>query len=231
MDNLHKIQMDIIKTLSFSPFISFSKLNTSSIESDKFSYHLKKLIKEKLIAKSDKDKYSLTDKGKMYVSHMDTATKKIEQLPKSSVLIIPIKQTNKSKKYLIHTRQKEPYYGYSGFITGKIRFGETVEEAAARELKEESGVTGLEYKHHFVIHEMVYNKSGKQLEDKFFNIVSFASTKGHLLSKTEEGKNQWITEEEFRKMHPLFHNELDILGWYLAGRSTFLEEKYYIEEY
>ncbi len=231
MDNLHPIQMQIIKNLTFSPSIKFSELNNSSIESDKFSYHIRKLLSDGLIKKNEFDKYSLTNKGKLYSSHMDTGTSKIEKQPKSSVLIIAHRRITKEKEYLIHTRTKEPYYNYSGFMTGKIRFGETIEESALRELEEETGLIGSEYRHHFILYEMVYTTERKQLEDKFFHVVSFSKTTGTLLEKSLDGKNSWLTENQLRKLDLVFHNEIDILNLYLKNKKGFLEEKYFIEEF
>ncbi len=231
MNNLHKIQMQIIRELTFSPLVKFSKLNKNHIDSDKFSYHLRTLFDDGFIDKTNNDEYSLTNKGKIYSSHMDTDTERIELLPKTSVLVIPINNLGKDLKYLIHTRTKEPYFGYSGCIAGKIRFGETVEETAKRELNEEAGILGEDFSYGYTLHEMVYNKEGQQLEDKFFNVVSFHGFTGIIKSQTQDGKNKWVTEKEFKATNPLFHNEIDIFNWFLDGKKGFLEEKYYIEKY
>lgn len=231
MDNLHPVQMQIIRELTFSPSIKFSELNVKDLESDKFSYHIRKLLNDGLIKKDKSDKYSLTNKGKLYSSHMDTNTNTIEKQPKSSVLVIVHKKNKQKNSLLIHTRTKEPYYNYSGFLSGKIRYGETLEEAALRELEEETGLLGSGYKHHFVLHEMVYNFDGDQLEDKFFHIVGFSDTNGSLLDKSIDGKNRWITEKQLRETELLFHNEIEILDWFLKDTNGFIEKKYQIKEF
>lgn len=45
------------------------------------------------------------------------------------------------KQYLVQTRLKDPFFGYHGYVTGKIRWGEKILEAAKRELLEETGMT------------------------------------------------------------------------------------------
>jgi 8-oxo-dGTP pyrophosphatase MutT (NUDIX family) len=43
-------------------------------------------------------------------------------------------------EYLFQERLKQPYFGYWGLPSGKIRWGETILETALRELKEETGL-------------------------------------------------------------------------------------------
>lgn len=52
-------------------------------------------------------------------------------------------RTNKGKReILIHQRLKEPFYGWYGSHSGKIRWGETPIECAKREFEEETGLIG-----------------------------------------------------------------------------------------
>lgn len=218
--------MDILHSLTFSRELSFSDLNRNKLPNDHFSYHLKKLREQKYIEKSESG-YKLTNKGKSYISHMDTSTKRLEKLPKVSVFIIVERTNSGATEYLTHTRKKEPYYNYSGFLTGKLRFGEKVSQAANRELQEEAGLQA-KFAHRFVLHEQVYTKTGDQLEDKLFHIMKGFESTGRLISKTSEGINRWLTENEFRNLDNLFHNELDIFDWFKAGFSGFKEEQYVI---
>jgi 8-oxo-dGTP diphosphatase len=228
MDNLHPEQMSILRELSFRGEANFSTLNVNGVSNDHFSYHLRSLIKAGLLDKSE-ELYKLTNEGKKFISHMDTNTRKIEKLPKVSVLVIPQRGEGESREFLVQTRRKEPYFGYSGFMTGKLRYGETITEGAQRELQEEVGLAANKVQHLFVLHEMVYDMEGNQLEDKFFNAVLATDFSGELQERTEEGENRWVTEAEFRTLPNLFHNEIDMLNWYLEGFRGFREEKYTIK--
>lgn len=224
---LHYIQMQILKELIFNPKAKFSELNKSDIPNDHFSYHLNKLVELDLVSKIN-GQYSLTVNGKKYAGKMDTNNYKIEKQPKSGVLIIPIRKIKQKTEYLVQQRKKEPYFGYWGFMTGKLRFGEKLYETADRELKEEMGVFG-EYKLQFILHEMVYDKIGTQLEDKLFYIVEVREIKGDLLTKTPDGENKWVTKQEFDELSPKYHNEDDIINWYINGDKGFKEEKYVVD--
>jgi 8-oxo-dGTP pyrophosphatase MutT (NUDIX family) len=61
------------------------------------------------------------------------------------VIVIGVQNINNNKQLLVQKRLKEPYFGYKGFISGKIRYGEKIFETAKRELKEEAGLDCEEF--------------------------------------------------------------------------------------
>jgi 8-oxo-dGTP pyrophosphatase MutT (NUDIX family) len=228
MNDLNYIQMAILKELLFKPKARFSQLNILRLSSDQFSYHLGVLLETKYLTKED-GIYSLTPEGKEFANRMDVTVNKIEKQPKISVLIIPVKEFDEVEKYLIQKRLKDPYFGFMGFMTGKLRFGETIEEGAARELFEEAGLTA-KFKHCYILHEMVYSKSGDLLEDKFFNVVEATDVKGEIVNELGT-ENSWVSKDEFYSATPLFHNEIEIFEWYKNNGYRFKEKKYYIDTF
>lgn len=230
MENLTPPQVKILSTLLFNPKARFKELNKEGLATDHFSYYVKLLVKDGLIQKEGYF-YSLTSAGKMAAGKIDTATHTMEKQPKVSIILIPHKKIKGREMFLIQQRTKEPYFGYWGFMAGKVKFGETLEQTAARELKEEAGLTG-KFKFCYEIHEMVYNKAtGQQLEDKFFHVMEAYNLKGELCETTQEGRNKFVTTKEFLKIAPKYHNENDLFNWYLKNDFKFKEEKYYIEKF
>lgn len=230
MEKTNDNQLKILSHLLFNPKSRFRDLNVDKLSTDTFSYHVNVLLDLKLIEKSGYF-YSLTNEGKMTASKIDTDQNKFEKQPKVSVIVIPHKIIDGVEKFVIHQRTKEPYFGYWGFISGKIKWGDTIAESAEREMQEEIGISG---KHRFCyeIHEMVYEKgTNKMLEDKFFQVVEAYDIKGEIIEKTKEGANKWVTAEEFLAITPKYHNEDDIMNWYLSKDFSFKEEKYYIEKF
>ncbi|MBD3363422.1 NUDIX domain-containing protein [Candidatus Dojkabacteria bacterium] len=228
MKNLHYIQMLILKELLFKPFSRFSDLNISGISSDHFAYHIKSLVELKLVVK-ETDLYKLTPKGKEFANTMDTERLKVEKQAKVGVLVIVEKYENNERYLLIQERLKEPYFGYKGFISGKIRFGETVLEAAQRELAEESGLEA-ELQHCYIIHELVYSKKGKLLEDKFFHVIKGVNPAGKLTS-FDEGTNTWVLEDEFYNLEKKFYDEDYLLKMLDEDQKEFVSRKYVVEEF
>lgn len=230
MDNLNQIQLKILSLLLFNPKARFRDLNIDKMTTDNFSYHLRFLLTEGYL-KKDKLTYSLTSKGKMVAGKIDTTVHQLERQPKVSVVIIPHKTVGNSQLFLVQQRTKEPYFGYKGFITGKVKFGETLEQTAQRELGEEAGIGG-KFRFCYEIHEMVYSQlTGEQLEDKFFHIIECYDLTGKVNKKTPEGLNRFVTAQNFVKMKPIYHNEIDLLTWFLQKDFKFKEHKYLIDNF
>jgi hypothetical protein len=138
--NLHPIQGKILKILLFQKQARFRDLNPDKISTDQFSFHLKMLLDQGLLTKTEKGTYTLTAKGKEFANRFDTEKIALERQAKVAVLVVGITKEGSQTKYLTQLRLKQPYFGYRGFVSGKIRWGEDVLAAAERELSEETGL-------------------------------------------------------------------------------------------
>ena len=78
MEDLHQIQMLILKELLFNPTARFSELNIKGLSNDHFSYHINTLIEQGYVRKTDRG-YSLTNQGKEFANRMDTDQVQIEK--------------------------------------------------------------------------------------------------------------------------------------------------------
>ena len=222
---VHDAQTVILRELLFHPSVSFAKLHKmTGMESDHFNFHLKKLVDLELVEKLSRGLYALTPRGKEYANKLDTDNNTIERQPKVAVILV-IERTEKGKKeYVFQERLKQPYYGFWGCPTGKVRWGETVEETAARELMEETGLTA-ECRTAGVYHELVYQgESGEQLEDKIFFVVHCTQPQGDLVEQFEGGRNSWMTREKALaqpKIFTSFDIEIDIV----TSGETFIDRR------
>lgn len=224
MKDLHNIQMLILRELLFKPQSRFTDLNIQGLTSDHFSYHTKTLIDDGYITKENSN-YSLTPKGKEYANQMDTDVAMIEKQPKVAVMLIA---QNDKGELLIQERTKEPYYGYKGFVTGKIRYGEKVLDTARRELMEETGLEFEKYIVKGILRDHVFlSDSGKLVEDKIFFVILATQPKG-TIQDTECGKNYWIKKEDFKDLDPQYYNEVFNLEIGLGDGEIELNEKTFI---
>lgn len=196
--DLHPVQASILRELLFKNGSTFSALNKTGMGNDNFSFHLRQLTVEGVIEKRV-NKYFLTQEGKLFANKLDIFSLKMEKFGTPSVAVTAKKVVGGTSYYLIQQRLKEPLYGYHGFINGKVKFGELVEETASRELLEEAGISGDEPEI-MTIHHWLRGPTRNHIKlDHYFFICLVKNPKGKLKS-TKEGKNYWMTEEEIKKL-------------------------------
>jgi len=199
---IHDFQISILRELLFKPNARFRDLKTVDVTNDHFTFHVNRLIQEGLITKSA-GKYSLTPQGKEFANRMDTDSLQLERQAKLAVALHAVRIRNKITEYLVHHRLKEPFYGWYGSHSGKIRWGETPLDAARREFLEETGLTG-DFIHKGIVHYHHFHKDGQLLEDKYFWVYKIENTKGELKEKVPEGENIWMTEKQYRALDNVF---------------------------
>ncbi len=198
--NLHYYQKELLRklTLSKKP-LKFNELLLKGIESEHMNYHLKKLISYKQIKKVDGE-YQLTDKGKDYVDSLDDDIKTEEKQPKTSVIIKATRINDKGEKeMLVCKRLRHPHFGKVGRITGKVKFGEKIEDTVKRELYEETGLKTDSIKLIDIYRRLRYNKNENCVQDVFFYIFEVQNLSGNFIEKSEFQENFWLSRKDFDK--------------------------------
>ena len=219
----HSAQMTILTELLLVPTASYGDLQKKTgLTSDHFNFHIKALVKSDYITKMN-TQYSLTKKGKEYANRIDTAENAIEKQPKISVALII---ENGSGQFLAQQRLKQPYYGYWGRPTGKIKWGEIFLQAAKRELMEETGLTA-DLRVAGFYHKMDYEQSnGALLEDKLFVLVYGNNPSNKLTEEAEGCRNAWMSDEDLVALPKRFEAIEEITRLAKTSGLNFIEEKY-----
>ncbi len=199
---IHEYQISILRELLFKPNSRFSQIKKVDVPNDHFTFHLNRLVTQGLVSKVG-GRYSLTTEGKEFANRMDTDSLKLEKQAKVAVSIQAVRSNKGKIEYLLHQRLKEPFYGWWGSHTGKIRWGETPINAAKREFFEETGLTG-DFALKGIVHYLHFHKDGRFLEDKYFFEFRVDNTKGDLKEKIEEGENKWLTRAEIKRIKNTF---------------------------
>lgn len=134
---MHHIQRDILRSLLNASNKRFKDIKPAGLESNIFMYHLKTLIKEGFVEKVPEG-YALTAEGKRFVDRSSLDSLKVRIQPKS-ITILAVE--NPDGKIAVLERLHQPFIGHKGFPSGKIHYGESLLDAASRELLEKTGLT------------------------------------------------------------------------------------------
>lgn len=222
---MHEIQKSILKELLFKTDARFAELNVDDISNDHFSFHIKRLTKLGLVKKQDDGSYTLTSQGKEYANRLDADSEevKVEKQAKIGGLTVAVKEIEGETKYLVQKRLKQTFYGFHGFVTGKIKWGEKLKKGAARELKEETGLEADKLELRGVEHKLDYSKEGEVLEDKFFYVFKAVGLEGDLKEDFEGGENRWLTQEEIKGLDKKYEDVLKILSTVKTSELDFFE--------
>jgi ADP-ribose pyrophosphatase YjhB (NUDIX family) len=214
--NIHDAQAKILRELLFHPQANYAVLQKpTGLTSDHFNFHISRLVSLGLVEKVARGMYRLSASGKEYANRMDTDDNTVERQPKCSVIPALRREQDGQVQYVFQERLKNPFFGYWSLPSGKIRWGESIVDGAAREALEETGLTA-DFEAVGTYHERVYEaESDILLEDKIFFIVVGTNVKGELLEDFEGGHNEWLTAEELvakSKVFDSLEHEMRILG-------------------
>ena len=195
MKQLHDLQIKILQNLLFANGLRYSQLKPiPEIENNKLSFHLNKLIEYGFVTK-DNEAYFLSDSGKEYANRIGTDLN-LKLQAKVSVIVVATRHND--TEVLVYTRLKQPFYGCQGHLSGKVGLGESIYEAAERELKEETNLDGSPTL--FMIrHSIVFNaKTQQMVEDKILFCFVVHNATGEL-NFLEEGHFAWTPLNVFRQ--------------------------------
>lgn len=226
---VHPFQISILRELLFKPGARFRDLKKVDVTNDHFTFHVNHLLHQKLIKKVNA-KYFLTDEGKEFANRMDTEALKLERQAKLAIAIHAVRKNKGVMEILIHRRLKEPFYGWYGSHSGKIRWGETPLDCAKREFLEETGLSG-EFSLKAIVHYHHLHKDGRFLEDKYFWVFFVNNVSGDLREKVPEGENIWMTEKEFRKLKNVFATYDEMMAEYKNPHLAYIDRIRIVDSY
>jgi len=118
------------KELSFSELLKEAELR----DHGQLNYHLKRLHEHGLIERDDK--YKLTKLGESMTVYLNQLQLKVMYPVPVAICLVQ----NTKGEILIMKRARTPFRGYWIFPGGKVEYGESIKEAAGRELFEETGL-------------------------------------------------------------------------------------------
>ena len=229
MDDFHFLQRDVLKKLSLKPKLHFKDLLNDKVESEHMNYHIKKLVDMGYVNK-DGFNYSLTIEGKKFVDLVDSESNKVEKMPKVAVIIFVLRKNKGVVEQLSCKRLKQPFYGKIGRLTGKVKFGETIETTAKRELREETGLVAKNVRIFKIYRKMSKNKLGDFVQDAVFFLCALDGISGTFIEKTEFQENLWIRRSDLNRSDLDFFNDYDFFEEYPKKELWFEQVEFSAEK-
>lgn len=219
---LHVIQKEILIRLIQNPELRYSQLKPKHIESNHFMYHLKALMRDGMVEKKDNGNYSLTMEGKLYADQVNLKTLKVRRQPKIVTLVAV---QNDKNQWLLYKRKHQPLINQIGFPYGKLHLGETVQEAAERELMEKTGLT-CKLKHrgdgYIIIHE-----ENEPVSQICFHLFYGCNPKGKMKTETQYGWIRWSDENDDFTKPPFMASMHDLMRLIESEKDRFFVELIY----
>lgn len=216
----HKVQLNILSQLLFKPQSHFTDLNKTGLESDHFTFHLNKLIKEGLVEKNN-GLYNLSSKGLEFAGRINTSLNQVILQPKVSVMVYVSRKKHGRKEVLLGERLTDPIKGKISCQTTKVKLGETLQNAAVRCLEDETGLVG---NINFVgVFNYQHFKNGEPLEMAVINCFRVGNVSGKLKYQNSKVKNFWIPFEEALKLENVYAGFGELLELF-SSKKFFLKE-------
>jgi len=208
MAELSKIQVDVLRELSRYPARRFSDMMAvTGLTSDDFKFHLRKMIKLGLVVKQDSGFYELTPEGKELSNRFDYDKLVPIRQPKLTTVMYlrRINPDTQQAEYLFQQRLRQPFFDYWGVIGGQVRWGEDFEQAAARGLEEQTGITSPLTLHGMYRQRDLKEGSDTVLEDKLF-IIYVADWQGEELKDWPYANSRWMVPSDLVKQPKYFES-------------------------
>ncbi len=205
---MHPVRRHIIYHLILNPYLAFAKLKPDNIEGNVFTYHLKTLISEGLVQKRTQGGYELTEEGKRYVDKLSLKNLSPRAQPKIVTLLVC---QNPKGEYLLYQRKRQPFLNMIGFPYGKIHLGETVLQAAKREMEEKTGIEAKLF--HIGDVYLTIFQSNKLLTQMLCHIILAKNPLGEVKKQSQIGECFWadIKTLSKNKLMPGFKEIYDLV--------------------
>lgn len=186
---VHHIQRKILQQLFYSQSLGYAELRPKNVESNHFAYHLDQLVKTGLITKHGR-KYTLSSEG---LTFADRTNHQSTDVRKQAHIVTTLFITNSSGQVALSRHSFQPYLGLLGFPQGRTHYGEHIQQAAARELREKTGLTDIGLTHR----GMAYVRTDK-------DGISISNILCHVFSGTATS-NTPLSSENPQKTSPGWH--------------------------
>lgn len=184
-------------------------------------YHLKALMRSGMVVKNEQGQYLLSPQGKLSADRLSLQNYTPRAQP-SIVTLITCQ--NEKGQWLVYKRKRQPLIDQVGFVYGKLHLGETIAQAAHRELKEKTGLE-CELTHRGDGYITIY-ESSDPVSQIMFHLFYGKNPFGAIKKTTKPGEASWAWQEEF-KFAPFMPSMVDLVEKIQKSKERFFVELVY----
>ncbi len=163
----------------------YAALKPAEVEGNLFMYHLNRLIADGLVAKHD-GVYTLTTAGRHLVERTSFGTMRPSLQPKVVTMIVG---RNDQGHWLLYRRRRQPFTNLVSFPSGKLHLGETIQQAATRELQEKANLQAT-LRHRGEVYLTVYHDS-ELVTQMLCHVFAARAFRGTIRSSRAAGRCFW----------------------------------------
>jgi ADP-ribose pyrophosphatase YjhB (NUDIX family) len=226
---LNHIQASVVRKLFEQDGLRFGQLNSTRLPTDQFSYHLRQLIRGKVIEKLPNQTYRLTAQGKLQVIMLKPMKSDPIDQGFIGIIIVISKQENGQKSFVMQTRNKVPYKGKFTSPGDKVYFGESTKDAAKRALQIQTGLKGSpELRSVWHIREIY---EAEIVQDKYFYIYAVNQPSGSMKPVGPSGTNQWMNYDQIVQSKDALHSCIEIIESTQSETLTYHEPSFTLNSY
>jgi ADP-ribose pyrophosphatase YjhB (NUDIX family)/predicted transcriptional regulator len=194
----NKVQFNVLYKLRHADSLRFSELmRGTSMESDVFKFHIRKLQKLGFVQKNEVGSYELTSQGKEFANDLRGDDIVRKQAIKLSLLLF-VTHPTRPNLLLCQERTRQPYRGMWSVIGGPACWGEDFAETAAQELIKQTGLSANLRVVGFFRQLDYLSGQESAIEDKLFVVLVGGATSDDMIRQWQSGDNAWLRLEELQ---------------------------------
>ncbi len=193
----NQTQKDILRHMMWVSEIKYSDLHKHFEKHELFNYHLRELVAQGYLEKTG-SMYKLTQTGRQKVSFMDEDGS-VQQQFKVSMAAWVVREHEGHWETIMFTRKKHPQLGWKSIITGKMKYGEPIEDCLKRELQEEVNIIPTKYSLIDVSRVFVKDEKGELRNDLILFSYVVTEWQNEPVLTGIEGEYFWQKIDTFEK--------------------------------
>lgn len=215
----HHIQKAIVATLAHSEGLRFGELKPAELENKLFDYHLKIVIRDHFVAKSEDGLYSLTPDGRRIWLRTSKDQNWFAEVA-YSVLFLVIRRKSDGA-WLLATRKTHPLLGKTGLMHAVPEANKDIADSARDSAKEKTGLD-CEFKRLGGGFLRIYESDNLESFTQFSLLVC-DDAMGELKSTDDKADYVWQTDPDFTADEMVPNMPL-LVSRYEKGEPFFIEE-------